>query len=314
MLIIFILMRLIPGDPVYLLISPDSDPKMIEQLREELHLDRPIWVQFGYYLQNIFKGDFGISYTTGNLVLKDIQIRFPATLELITYSMILSIIISIPLGIMSAVKKDGWIDHFSRIISLVGVAMPGFWLGLLLIFFFFYTLNLLPPPMGRISLWMSVQRVTGFFTIDTLLNRDIPGFISSINHLILPTFALAFRNIAAITRLTRSSMLDVLDADYIRTAKAMGFRDRVIVYKYALRNAIIIPLTQVGVRYGQLIGGAVIVETIFAWPGLGFWMITAAKGSDYNPVQAFVILAAVFMILIFLIVDILHFLIDPRVS
>lgn len=313
LLLTFVIARVVPGDPLHLVIGPDADQALIEQTRKDMHLDDPLWTQFMSYVGGIARGDLGKCYTTGNPVMRDIIQRLPATLELTLLSMFLCIIVAIPLGIVAAVRRDGLADHICRIVSMTGVAMPSFWLGLVLIFFLFYLWRIFPPPMGRVAMGITFDRVTGFFLIDTLLAGNLVAFRSVVVSLILPCFALAFRGLGQLTRLTRSAMIEVLSSDYVDAARAQGLDERTIIYRLALKNALITPLTQIGIMFGHLLGGAVLVESVFAWPGLGLWVVTAAKSMDFNAVQGFVLMAAAFRVFIFLGIDLVHSYIDPRV-
>jgi len=212
------------------------------------------------------------------------------------------------------VRRDSFADHLSRIFSLSGVSMPGFWVGLLIIFFFYYMLSWTPPPMGRIHMRIYVERITGFYLIDTLLAGDLKAFGSVCVYLISPVFALAFRQIAQLTRLVRSTMIEVLSSDYVQAARAQGLRVRMINYRLALKNAMLPPVTQIGLIAGNLIGGAVIIEIVFAWPGAGSWAVDAALSGDFAPVQAFAVIAAIARVLIFLVADITYTKLDPRIS
>lgn len=313
LLLTFIIARVVPGDPIHLVVGPDADQALIDEVRREMHLDDPLWTQFGNYVAGILKGDLGTCYSTGNPVTFDLIQRLPATLELTLLSLLLCVAVAIPLGVIAAVKRDGIVDHLCRVVSMTGVAMPSFWLGLILIFFLFYQLRIMPPPMGRVAMGIAVHRVTGFFLVDTLLAGDWRAFGSVVSSLILPCFALAFRGLGQLTRLTRSAMIEVLSSDYVDAARAQGLRERVVVYRLALKNAVMTPLTQIGIMFGQLLGGAVLIETVFAWPGVGLWVVTAANSMDFNPVQGFVLMAAAFRVLIFLGIDLVHFSVDPRV-
>jgi peptide/nickel transport system permease protein len=312
-MLVFFIGRILPGDPVYLFLGQEVDQATIDQITKELGLDQPIWVQFKLYIQGLLRGDLGMAWHTRNPVVVDIKQRFPATLELTTISLLLCVFIAIPLGVIAAVKRDGLLDHVCRVLSLVGVAMPSFWLGLLAIYFGFYKLGFFPPPLGRAGIGFRPPGITGLFTVDTLLVGDITGFWMAVRFLALPVISLALINMAPLTRLTRSSMIEVLQSDYIKAAQAAGLRERVVQYRFALKNAIIAPITMLGMMYGRLLGGAVIVETLFAWPGIGMWAVNAAKASDYAPVQAVALLAATIKVIVFLVLDLVYFALDPRI-
>jgi len=309
----FVIARLLPADPVALLLPPDADQITIDAVRAELGLDKPLHIQFVTYLRDVLRGDFGNSVHTGNLVLVDIRHRLPATLELTLLGLALCVFVSIPLGVVAAVRRDGLIDHINRLVSLVGVSLPSFWLALLLVYWLFFLLEWAPPPLGRGPLGFAPHVVTGMYTIDTLLGGDWRGFLTALHFLALPVVCLALINMAPLTRLTRSSMIEALNSDYTRFALAAGIPRRVIYFRLALKNALLAPITLLGVIFGRLLGGAVIIETIFAWPGLGLWAVNAATQSDYAPVQAFTLLAAASQVIVYLLTDLAYFTIDPRI-
>lgn len=314
LIIVFIVGRIIPADPLHFFIGQESDPDYMEQIRKELHLDDPIWVQFYYYVKDLLQGNFGMSWSTGNPVRVDLVARLPATFELITVSLIACVLIAIPLGVLAAVKRDTLIDHIARLGSLFGVAMPSFWLGLILIYFFFYKFGILPPPMGRTSIGVSIETVTGFNLIDSLIAGNMAAFYDTVRHLILPILAITFINIAQLTRLVRSTMIDVLSSLYIEVARSQGLKERLIYYRLALKNAILPPITQIGHMWGRLISGAVVIELVFAWPGIGSWAIDAALAGDFSPVQALAVICAASRVLLSLAVDVLYITIDPRIK
>jgi peptide/nickel transport system permease protein len=314
MIIIFIIGRIVPADPLSFFIGQEADAELIKRVRHELHLDAPIWAQFYYYVQDILNGSLGMSWSTRNPVSKDLLEKLPATFELILVSLIVTVVVSIPLGVIGAVKRDTLTDHFTRIFSLFGVSMPGFWVGLLLIFFLYYLLGWTPPPMGRIKMGLTVDRVTGFYLVDTLLAGDLKAFGSVCLYLFSPVFAIAFRQMAQLTRLIRSTMIEVLSSDYIQAARSQGLRLRMINYRLALKNAMLPPVTQIGLIAGNLIGVAVIIEIVFAWPGAGSWAVDAALAGDFAPVQAFAVIAAIARVLVFLAADITYTKLDPRIT
>ncbi|MBW2154918.1 MAG: ABC transporter permease [Deltaproteobacteria bacterium] len=314
LIIVFVIGRIVPADPLSFFIGQEADAELIERIRNELHLDEPLWTQFYYYVQDILNGSLGMSWSTRNPVSKDLMEKLPATFELILVSLIVTVVIAIPLGVIGAVKRDSVTDHFTRIVSLSGVSMPGFWVGLLLIFFLYYLLGWTPPPMGRIKMGLSVERVTGFYLIDTLLAGDLEAFGSVCLYLISPVSAIAFRQLAQLTRLVRSTMIEVLNSDYIQAARSQGLRSRMINYRLALKNAMLPPVTQIGLIAGNLIGVAVIIEIVFAWPGAGSWAVDAALAGDFAPVQAFAVIAAIARVLIFLVADIAYTKLDPRIT
>lgn len=312
-LITFVIGFVVPSDPVHLFIGQEDDPAMIARVREQLGLDEPLYVQFYGYVIDFVRGDWGMAWSTRNPVTVDLRNRLPATFELVLLSLIVTIVLSFPLGILSATRRDTIVDHVSRVFSLIGVAIPNFWLGLLLIFFLFFVVPIFPPPMGRIGMGIDVQRVTGFLLVDTLLAGNGRAFMSALSFLVLPVFTLAFSNLAQLMRLVRSSMIESLTSDYITVARAQGLPKRLINNRLALRNSLLAPITQIGLIAGHLIGGAVIVEIVFAWPGIGNWAIDAALAGDFGPVRAVAIISAFARVLIFLLVDIAYTVIDPRI-
>jgi peptide/nickel transport system permease protein len=313
LVVTFVVARVLPGDPTYLLVPKDADAATVAAVRQELGLDKPVGAQFIIYMRDVLRGDLGRSIITGNPVLIDIRHRFPATLELTLLGLGLCVFVAIPLGVIAAVRRDGLIDHVSRVVSLLGVSLPSFWLALLLVYFLFFKLGWAPPPLGRGPVGFQPETITGLYTVDTLLARDWSGFARAIHFLALPVVSLALINMAPLARLTRSSMIEALNSEYVRFALAAGLPKRTIYFRLALKNALLAPLTLLGIIFGQLLGGAVIIETIFAWPGLGLWAVNAATQSDYAPVQAFVLLAAAARVLVFLLTDLAYAAIDPRI-
>jgi ABC-type dipeptide/oligopeptide/nickel transport system permease component len=277
-------------------------------------LDQPLIAQFFSYIGDLLRGDLGFAWHTGHTVVEDLASRLPATAELALVSIIIALLIAVPLGIVSAVFRDKWIDHVGRVISLVGASMPLFWLGLLVIYFFYFTLGVAPAPIGRISSGVNPPTdVTGLFLIDSLLSGDTVAFSSSLQSIIWPALVLATGSIAMISRMTRSAMLEVLGQDYVRTARSKGLAPRFVIGKHAFRNASPSVVTVVGLEFGQLLGGAVITETIFSWPGVGSYVTQSIMATDYAPVQAFTLLAAAIFLVVNLIVDLVNAAIDPRV-
>jgi len=313
LVITFAIGRIIPADPIYLFVGQETDRALIQAIREKLGLDQPIWTQFYRYLRDFLKGDLGMCWSTRNPVATDLARYLPATFELIIVSLIACVVLALPLGIFAAVKRDSLGDHVSRIVSLTGVAIPGFWLGLLLIYLFFFRLHWAPPPMGRIGLRTPIDSVTGFYLIDTLFAGDLGAFGKVWAYLALPVTALSLRKLAQLTRLVRSTMIEVLSSDYIQTARSHGLKQPLINYRLALKNALLPPITQIGQMFGDLIGGAVIIELVFAWPGAGRWAITSALAGDFAPIQAFAVICAVVRVLSFLVSDVLYVIIDPRI-
>ncbi len=312
-LIAFALIHLIPGDPIELLVGERGiDPARHAQLRAALGLDQPLWWQYLAYVGNIFQGDLGNSLSSREPVIDEFLNRFPATVELSLCAMVFAIVIGLPVGVLAAVKRGSVFDHTIMGISLTGYSMPIFWWGLLLILLFSVQLGW-TPVSGRISVMFWVEPVTGFMLIDTLLARDTEAFRSALKHLILPAVVLGTIPLAVIARMTRSAMMEVIREDYIRAARAKGLSPFRIIAIHALRNALIPVVTVIGLQVGVLLAGAILTETIFAWPGVGKWLIDAIQRRDYPAVQGGILLVASIVMLVNLIVDLLYGLINPRI-
>jgi peptide/nickel transport system permease protein len=310
----FALTRIVPGNPIDRVAGPYISEERRAELKEEAHLDEPFYEQFVLYTRDLLRGDMGTSYTTAQEVTKDLRERFPASFELVTYAMLLAVGIAMPLGILSALKRDSWIDQLARVVSVAGVSMPIFWLGLILLYIFFYYLAWLPGPVGRTgTLVETPDTTTGILTLDALLKGDIGEFWDAVKALVLPVVTLAFVAMAPIARLTRSTMAEVLESDYIRTARSLGLPARVVVLHGALKNALIPILTIIAAVYGYALGGEVLVEIIFAWPGLGNYSYQAILNSDFPAIQGFVLVVTLFYMLVYLVLDLLTATLDPRV-
>jgi ABC-type dipeptide/oligopeptide/nickel transport system permease component len=310
----FFISNTIPGDPARLILGPKATPEGIERLREEMGLNDPIYVQYGKYMYGLVQGDFGKSTYSQQAVSEDLKRYFPATFELTLFSMFLTVLIGIPFGIISANKKDKIPDQITRFMALTGVAMPAFWLGIILLLFFYLKIGILPGG-GRIDSWVSPpEAITGMYTIDSLLTGNWEALKSSLIHLILPGFTQAAVTIGMITRMTRSSMLEVLRSDYIRTAYAKGGSENRVLYGHALQNGMMPILTLMGMTFGHALGGSVLVESVFSWPGLGRYAVNAINYLDFPAVMGVTILIAVLFITVNLIIDILYHVIDPRLK
>jgi peptide/nickel transport system permease protein len=309
----FTISHLVPADPVLLALGPRGTPEMEKALRVKLGLDKPIHVQYLIYMKGLLKGELGTSIHTNRSVIRDLRIYFPATLELTTASMFLCLVIGIPLGIIAAVHKDRLADHITRIFSLIGVSMPVFWLGLLVLLLFYFKIGIIPGG-GRLSpLTPAPKSITGLYILDSLMTGNLVALKDSIFHIIAPASCLAFAIMAMISRMTRSSMLNVLGEDYIKTAEAKGLTRYKVIYQHALRNAVLPVITLSGALYGQLLAGAILTETIFSWPGMGQYTVASIMNLDFQPVMGFTILVAIVYVMINLIVDILYVLFDPRI-
>lgn len=312
-IIAFGFIRMLPGDPVELLAGERGvSPERHAELMAALGFDKPIWEQYLVFLGNLLQGDFGVSFSTKQPVLEEFLTRFPATLELAVCAIIFAALIGLPAGIIAAVKRGSFFDHTLMGISLAGYSMPIFWWGILLIILFSGILGW-TPVSGRISAILFFDQKTGFMLIDTLLSDEKGAFISAVRHLILPTIALGTIPMAVIARQTRSAMLEVLGEDYVRTAKAKGLSPLRIIGVHALRNALITVVTVIGLQVGVLLAGAILTETIFAWPGIGKWMVDSISRRDYFSVQGGLILISAIVMVVNLIVDFLYGLINPRI-
>ena len=307
------------GNPIALYITERTPDERIPIIMHEHGLDQPLYIQFFYYLRDIFSGDWGYSRTAHMDVTQAIATYLPATIELALVAMIIAVIVGIPLGIISATKKDKPVDHVLRVVALAGVSMPIFWFALMLKMIFFFQLNQmgLPhlPESGRFSIGYVDYGFgpTGFILVDALITGDIVLFFDALVHLILPATALAYLSLAVIMRMMRSSMLEVLKEDYITLARAKGLRERVVIYKHALRNALIPTVTVIGLAFGGLISGAVLTETIFNWYGMGQWSTSSIMGSDIPSISAFVLIVAIVYVSANLLVDMLYGSLDPRI-
>lgn len=311
--LVFLMIHLVPGDPAQVMLGERASAESLEQLRHELGLDQPLHVQFVRYVEGLVQGDLGRSMKTHELVSTELANRFPATLELTLAAMVFSIVLGIGAGVLSAVKRGTLLDALGMTASLVGVSMPIFWLGLVLILLLGLTLGLFPAS-GRLSSSMFFPSVTGLHLVDSLLAGNLRGFGNALWHLFLPAVTLGTVPAAVISRMTRSSLLEVLQEDYVRTARAKGLSSGPVVFRHALKNAFIPVLTVISLEFGYLLGGAVLTETIFAWPGVGRWLVLAVFARDFRAVQGGVLLIAFTFVTINLIADLLYAWLDPRIS
>jgi peptide/nickel transport system permease protein len=313
-IITFLLTRALPGDPAAYFAGPAADKQAIEQIRVKLGLDKPLIVQFGSYVADLGRLDLGTSLTTGQPVLTELKNRLPASAELTLFGLILSMAIAVPLGILAAVKQGSWIDHTCRVVATAGVSLPVFFTGLLLVYVFYFLLGWSPAPLGRLDVFFSPPpQITGFYLIDSLLNRDLSTFRAALSQLLLPGLTLCVFSLAPIARMTRASMLAVLASDFVRTARASGLDSRTVILTYAFRNAMLPVVTTLGMVFSFLLGANVLVEKVFAWPGIGSYAVEALISSDFAPVQGFVLTMAILYVLLNLIIDVLYGVIDPRV-
>jgi peptide/nickel transport system permease protein len=310
----FFLARVLNGDPTELYAPPEATDALRAAIRAKLGLADPLPVQFLRYLGALLHFDLGTSFTTNQPVASDLWDRLPATLELGLIGLALGIAVGIPLGVIAAVHRERWPDFLVRGTTLSGMALPQFWVGLVLISIFFVGFKILPGPVGRLPIGVALPpRITGFLLIDTLLAGRPDLWVLAAKQLVLPAITLGFSTTAPIARVTRSAMAEALQSDYVRTAIAMGHSKRIVWFRYSLRNALLPVVTLIGGIAGHIFAGAVLLESIFAWPGLGQYALQAIERSDFAALQGFVIYASLLYVLAFLLVDLLYMFIDPRV-
>jgi peptide/nickel transport system permease protein len=311
--ITFLLMRALPGDPAAFFAGPAATPQAVEEVRHKLGLDRSLAAQLTIYLRDLAHGDLGTSITTGQPVRTELINRLPASLELTLAGLFLAVLIGVPLGVLAATRPGSLFDHASRLVSTAGVSLPTFFTGLLLIYVFYFKLGWAPAPMGRLDSFTEAPRqITGFLLLDSLLARNLSVFWSSAKQLALPAVTLALFAMAPLARMTRAAMLSVLSSDYIRTARASGLGRFQVLVVYGFRNALLPVLTTLGMVFSFLLGANVLVEKVFAWPGLGSFALEALISSDYAPVQGFVLVMGTVYVLLNLFIDVLYGLVDPR--
>ena len=310
--LVFLMLRMIPGDPAQLLLGEFANPEELARLRTQLGLDRSLPLQYGIYLQNLLQGDLGNSIRTNTPVAMEIWGRLLATLELSLAAMFISTVVGVGAGVVSAVRPHSAWDYGAMLMALVGVSMPIFWLGLMLIYLFAVKYPLL-PMMGRLPMGLEVPAVTGLVVVDALIAGRFGVLWEASRHLLLPALTLATIPMAVVARITRSAMLEVLSKDYVRTARAKGLSEPVVILRHALRNAFLPVVTVLGLNLGLLLGGAVLTETIFSWPGLGRYVVDSLMGRDYAAVQGCILVFAAMMAVINLVVDLIYVLLDPRI-
>lgn len=311
-ILVFLMIRLIPGDPAQIKLGEKGTEEDLERMRKELGLDKPLYIQYWMYLKRLLRGDLGRSIRTNNKVTNEIKTSFPATIELTVLSMIIASIIGIFLGVISAVKQYTWIDNLSMVGALVGISMPVFWIGMMLMLIFSWKLGWFPIS-GRINLEANLEIITQFYLIDSIITGNWVAFKSTLSHLILPAITLATIPVAMIARMSRSTTLDVLNKDYVRTARAKGLKERVVIWKHVFKNSLIPVVTIIGLQFGSFLGGAVLTETVFARAGVGRLLINGITGRDFAVMQGAVLVIATFFILLNLIVDILYAYLNPKI-
>ena len=314
-IVTFVLTRALPGDPAVYFAGPAATEDSIQEIRMSLGLDKSLPEQFLIYVGDLASGNLGVSISTGFPVVEELWRRLPASLELTLLALIFSISVAVPLGIAAATRPNSWVDQLCRLIVTAGVSLPVFFTGLFMVYIFYYLLGLAPPPLGRINLiYLPPPPVTNFYTIDALLDGDFELFGAALAQLIMPAVTLGTFTLAPLARMTRGAMLQVLSSDFIRTARASGLRRSTVLYTYAFRNALLPILTTLGMVFSFMLGSNVLVEKVFAWPGIGSFAIEALIVSDYAAVQGFVLAMAILYVVLNLMIDILYTLIDPRVG
>ena len=313
--ITFILTRALPGDPAAYFAGGAATQEAVDQVRTQLGLDKPLPEQFLRYLTALVRGDLGLSLTTGQPVMQELLSRLPASLELVLLALLTACAVALPLGVLAATRPGSWIDQLCRVVTTAGVSLPTFFTGLLLSYVFYFLLGWAPSPLGRLDpMFSPPPQVTGLYLVDAALAGDGAMWWAALKQLVLPVVTMALFVLAPIARMTRASMLAVLSADFVRTARASGLSKGTVLVTYALRNALLPVVTTLGMVFGFMLGSSVIVEKVFGWPGVGSYAIDALTASDYAPVQGFVLAMGILFVLLNLLVDVLYVLIDPRVE
>lgn len=310
----FVLTRALPGNPIDTMVPRYASQAIRDNLTQKYGLDQPIYVQYLVYLRNLVRGDLGVSFTTSKPVVRDLADRWTASVELTTCSMVLAVGLGLPLGLATAARRESWLDHVGRIVSVMGVSLPVFWTGLILIYVIFFRLGWVPPPVGRIDVSVvQPHRVTGLYTIDSILQGNVEALVASVGNLILPVVTLGFSAMAPIARMMRSEAIEVLDSDYIRAARSLGLPERTVFSRHVLKNAFLPVVTMIALVYGYMLGSSVLVEKIFSWPGLGLYAFNAAASADYPALQGFILAIGLLYSVLFLGLDIVYALLDPRI-
>jgi peptide/nickel transport system permease protein len=312
-IIVFLMLQLTPGDPAELLLGERATVDALREMRAHLGLDQPMYVQYGMFIKRLLKGDLGETIWTRQKVWTEVRQRFPATIELSVVALSISTFFGMIFGIISATRQYSVFDYLSMLGALAGVSMPIFWLGLVFMLIFSLNLGWLPIS-GRLSVGVNLEVITNFYVLDALLTRNWAALRDVLWHIIMPAVTLSTIPTAIVARMTRSAMLEVLRQDYIKTAKAKGLSNLTVIFKHALRNALIPVVTTLGLQFGVLLGGAILTETIFAWPGVGKWMYDAVMQRDYMVIQGGTLFIAGIFVLINLCVDVLYAVINPRIS
>jgi peptide/nickel transport system permease protein len=304
---------MIPGDPARLMAGDRATHEIVENMRHRLGLDQPLYDQYITYIGDLIHGDLGQSIRTGRPVAEDLWRFFPATIELGLFALTFAVVAGIPLGVLSAIYKDRWVDQVTRTLSIAGISTPAFWMGLLLILLFYGKLGILPGS-GRLDGGVAEPtRITGLLLIDSLLAGNLQAFGSALRHILLPGFTLGFVHLGIVTRQIRSSMLEAMQEDYVRTARANGLPRRSVIMGHALRNALIPSVTMIGLAFGDLLYGAVLTETVFAWPGMGNYVVQSIDALDFPAIMGFTVVASAAYVVINLAVDLLYMFLDPQI-
>ncbi len=310
----FLLTRLLPNNPAALRAGPLADEDLIKQYEKQMGLDRPLYIQFGAYFLQLLQRDLGESWRTGQPVTEELAIRIPATFELAMSAFIIAVLVGLPLGIIAAVHSGKWIDQAVRVFATLGASLALFWLALVGVYIFYYILGWAAAPVGRLTIGVDEPtHITGLYLLDSILTRDFKTFVDAFNHIWLPACTLAFIVSAPIIKISRAAMKDVLNSDYIRTARAIGVPNRELLSKDGIFNAFIPILTMLGIVFGYLMGGSLIVEQVFAWPGIGLYAWKALVTNDFNAVQGFVILIALIYVSINFMIDVTYALVNPQI-
>jgi peptide/nickel transport system permease protein len=302
------------GNPVYIVLGQKGTPAQVARLSREYGFDRPILAQYWSYIVGLLHGNLGVDIVTQRSVASEIATYFPATLELVLAAVIIGVAWAVPLGIWSAIHPNGICDRFSQLLVRLGASIPSFWLGLMLAYLFFYVAKILPPPTGQLSIGITPPpRVTGMLVLDSILAGDGPALVSSLEHLVLPAVTLSFTACGPILALTRSALRRSLESDYTLTAQAAGLPKRMIYGRLALKNTVLPVTTLVAMTFGYLLGGTVLVEDVYSWPGIGLYAVQSMQELDYNPILGIVLIAASAYIVVYLVADLISLIVDPRV-
>jgi len=313
--ITFALTRIIPGDPISLIAGPYVSAARKAEIRHVFFLDRPFYVQYVHYIRDLLRGNLGTSIVSGRSIAGELSRRFSATFELTSVALLFSVLVGVPLGILAALRRNSWVDGISRVVGIAGISIPVFWSGLMLSLLLFYNWKVASPPFGRIDPQVGPpHHLTGLYLVDSLLTGNWAAFRSAFAAIWLPAFVLGFSVMAPIMRITRQGMIEALDAPPTTALRALGAKPWSIVFRHALRNAMLPVLTMIAIVYGYLLGGSVLVETIFSWPGMGLYVYNSISSSDFPAVQGFILYATTMYVVVFLLLDLLYLALDPRVK